>query len=149
MKLKRIDERVSVGGQPNAEDIRDLAREGFRAIVNLRREGEEEQPLSPEGEGAAAAEAGLRYVHLPISLDNLTAKQLDAFRKELQSLPAPVYVHCRGGSRAAVLTRVQRAVESGETGQGTIVALEQAGYIDDDRELRGLIERYVDEAREC
>src|SRR5689334_15606078 len=71
MKTKKLDEQVSVGGQPSAEEIRELAQMGFRSIVNLRREGEQAQPLSPAEEGNEARQAGLGYAHIPISLDHL------------------------------------------------------------------------------
>ncbi len=47
----KINEQVSVGPQPSKEEIKQLSQQGFRSVINFRTEGEDEQPLSPDGEG--------------------------------------------------------------------------------------------------
>jgi uncharacterized protein (TIGR01244 family) len=144
MESRKLNEQITVGAQPAPEDLQHLAQQGFRSVVNLRREGEAAQPLSPAAEGEQAAACGLRYFHLPISLDHLEPAQLDRFRTELETLPAPVYVHCRGGSRAGVLAMVREAVQAGQSGEEAVRALEAAGYLRDEPELGALLRKYVD-----
>ena len=97
----RISDKVIVGKKPPSEqDLKVLASEGFGAIVNLRRSGEPNQPLSPEEEGKAAELEGLRYVHIPVDPANINAAAIERFKEEVGKLPGPVFVHCASGRRA-------------------------------------------------
>lgn len=64
-KPVEISHWLTVGGQPTADDLKALKKQGFRSVVNLRRAGENNQPLTPEKERAEAEAAGLAYYHLP------------------------------------------------------------------------------------
>jgi uncharacterized protein (TIGR01244 family) len=99
MKRSKISEKVIVGGQPSAEDLRGLREEGVTTIVNLRLDGEDNQALSPKAEGDEARQVGLSYHHVPVSLANLSRDQIDAVRKVVAEGDGPVYVHCGGGQR--------------------------------------------------
>lgn len=106
----RISEKVIVGKTPPSEqDLKALASEGFAAVVNLRRSGEPNQPLSPEEEGKAAEVEGLRYVHIPVDPANIDAAAVERFRDEVAQLPGPIFVHCASGRRAeAVASAAER-----------------------------------------
>lgn len=106
----RISEKVVVGKVPPTErDLQGLAAEGFAAVVNLRRAGEPNQPLSPQEEGEAAARHGLRYVHIPVDGANIDAATIQKFKEEVGQLPGPVFVHCASGRRAeAVASAAER-----------------------------------------
>lgn len=107
----RISEKVVVGKTPPSEqDLKALALEGFAAVVNLRRSGEPNQPLSPEEEGKAAELEGLRYVHIPVDPANIDAAAVERFKEEVAKLPGPVFVHCASGRRAeAVAAAAERS----------------------------------------
>lgn len=106
----RISEKVIVGKIPPSEqDLKGLASEGFAAIVNLRRAGEPNQPLTPAEEGEAAARQGLRYVHIPVDGANIDAATIQRFKDEVGQLTGPVFVHCASGRRAeAVASAAER-----------------------------------------
>lgn len=115
-----VTDRLSVGGQPSGEDLRDLAGAGFRSVVNLRREGEANQALSPAAEGDEARSAGLAYGHLPVSVAELTPELLKRFREMVDQLPGPVYVHCGAGQRAGVFALLDEAGRSGASADETL-----------------------------
>lgn len=97
----RISDKVVVGKVPPTDlDLKSLASEGFAAVVNLRRAGEPNQPLTPEEEGEAAAHHGLRYVHIPVDGANIDRATIQRFKDEVAQLPGPVFVHCASGRRA-------------------------------------------------
>lgn len=97
----RISDKIIVGKIPPSErDLESLASEGFAAVVNLRRAGEPNQPLSPEEEGEAAARQGMRYVHIPVDGANIDSATIQRFKDEVSQLPGPVFVHCASGRRA-------------------------------------------------
>ena len=106
----KISEKVIVGKVPPSEqDLKALASEGFATVVNLRRAGEPNQPLSPEEEGEAAARQGLRYLHIPVDGTNIDEATIQRFKEEVAQLPGPVFVHCASGRRAeAVASAAER-----------------------------------------
>ena len=106
----KISDKVIVGKvPPSDEDLRSLASEGFAAVVNLRRAGEPNQPLTPEEEGEAATRHGLQYVHIPVDGANIDESTIQRFKDEVAQLPGPVFVHCASGRRAeAVASRAVR-----------------------------------------
>jgi len=100
----KVSDRLSAGGQPTEQDLALLATAGFKSVVNLRLDGEKNQPLSPASEAAKAAEAGLDYRHVPVSVAALSTDDLEAFRKAVEELPGPVFVHCGAGQRACAFS---------------------------------------------
>jgi protein tyrosine phosphatase (PTP) superfamily phosphohydrolase (DUF442 family) len=55
----KVSAKISAGGQPTEEDIAALKAKGVRKIINLRRDGEQNQPLSPAAEGDEVKGAGM------------------------------------------------------------------------------------------
>ena len=99
MKRGAISDRISVGGQPTEEDLKNLKAEGFAAIINLRREGEQNQPLDPAREGAVAQATGLKYFHIPVNSSDPKREHVEAVKAALDQIEGPVFVHCQGGGR--------------------------------------------------
>lgn len=89
----KIDGRVSTGGQPTEADLAQMFAEGIRTVINLRRPGEQNQPLDPMAEGDAARRAGLTYVNIPVDPKNLNPAQVDAVAQAIAASPGPVLVH--------------------------------------------------------
>ena len=144
MDTRKIDEQVTVGAQPSEADVRELAHKGFQSVINLRPPGEGDQPLDPEDEGLAVQDCGLQYAHIPISLRELKTELVDRFRDEMESLPAPIYIHCKGGTRAAALLALHRAAESGKSSEEALRDAEQLGAPVDMPEYREFFREYVE-----
>jgi uncharacterized protein (TIGR01244 family) len=89
----KIDDVVRTGGQPSEEHLAQLAADGIRTIINLRRAGEQNQPLDPDAEGEAARRAGLNYVSIPVDPKNLASASVDAVAQAIAASPGPVLVH--------------------------------------------------------
>src|SRR4051812_43497357 len=100
MKRGKISERISVGGQPTEDDLKLLKAEGFTAIINLRRDGEQNQPLDPVEEGVVAKASGLTYFHIPVNSSDPKREQVEAVKAALAEAKGKVFVHCQGGGRA-------------------------------------------------
>ena len=96
----KVNAKVSAGGQPTEEDIAALKASGVRKIINLRREGEQNQPLDPAAEGEAVKRAGMEYLHIPVDPKNLDPSSAAAVTKAIEESDGPVYVHCAAGGRA-------------------------------------------------
>ncbi len=108
---KPITDRITIADQPTAADLARLAGEGFVAVVNLREDGEPEQPLDVAAEGREATAHGLAYHHLGVGKEPLSdpgaAATCDFIDRETER--GKVLVHCRGGSRAAAIVLIQQA----------------------------------------
>lgn len=143
----KITENLSVGAQPSEEQLRNMAGAGVRTVVNLRTEGEQDQPLSPQEEGEKVRAIGMEYVHIPVSMQGMGPELVDQFREKLKQVPAPVFVHCHKGKRAGAFAMMHQAVESGMTGEETLKQAEQMGFECDVPALKEFVTGYVDSHR--
>lgn len=91
---------VATAGQPDAAAWAELARAGFKSVVDLR------EPAEPRGhdEAGEIARAGLEYLALPVGHESLGDRQFDAIRSFVRD-PAhrPVLVHCATANRVGAL----------------------------------------------
>jgi len=142
--LKKINDQITAGGQPTATDIEQLKHDGFRTIVNLRTEGEEEQPLSPAKERQIVEQAGMKYVHLPVSPASIGPELVDKFRAQIAELPGPVLVHCASGMRAGAFSMMATATKQGWSGDETLEKAKAMGFACEAPELKQFVRSYVD-----
>lgn len=143
-RVIQISDRVTVGPQPTADEIRRLGERGFRSVVNFRTEGEEDQPLSPGAEGEEVRGAGLAYLHIPVSMKAMGPGTVDEFRREFAELPGPVFAHCKSGKRAGAMVMMQMAVERGISGDEALQQAEAMGFECDQPEIKEFVRSYVD-----
>lgn len=103
MEPKSLTDGLSVAGQVRPEDVPQLAREGFKAIICNR--PDDEEPGQPDfAEIAAAARAqGMEARHIPVDAARPVAMQKDEFARALAELPGPVLAYCRTGNRCTLL----------------------------------------------
>lgn len=95
---------VSVAPQLEPAAMAEVARAGFRSVINNRPdfEGGPSQPTSASIEAAAAA-AGLSYAYLPVNGAMQTPEEIARFAELLQKLPKPILAFCRSGARSGKL----------------------------------------------
>ena len=104
LPLRAVAPDVCVAPQLAPEAMAEAARAGFRSVVNNRPDFEHgpDQPTSADIEAAALA-AGLEYRFLPVASSYQSPEEIAAFAALLESLPRPILVFCRSGSRSANL----------------------------------------------
>ncbi|MAT14685.1 MAG: phosphatase [Planctomyces sp.] len=141
----RIDESLTIGPQPSREQIKDLARSGFKTVVNFRTTGEEGEPHSPHEERGVVESEGMQYLHVPVSMSSMNAEVVDRFRERIESLPEPIYAHCKSGTRAGAMFMMHLAAEKGLTGRRTLEQAELLGFKCDKQELKDFVKHYVDD----
>jgi uncharacterized protein (TIGR01244 family) len=122
-------------------------RSGYRSLVNLRCEEQESQPRTPHAEREIAREAGLRYVHFPVSGASFDAARVDEFRREIQALPEAVHLHCASGKRASAFAMMHIAVEPGQPGEDVLRRAEEMGFAWDVPEMTKFVCAYLDSPR--
>lgn len=103
MELKRITDKVSVSPQITPDDVKEVAAQGFRAIICNRPDGEgADQPSFEEVEAAAKA-AGLEIRYVPVQSGMVRDEDVAAFGQALKDIQRPVLAYCRTGTRSATL----------------------------------------------
>ena len=144
-----INDRLVVGKEPpSAEMVHRLARDGFKAVVNLRTAQEANQVLTPEQERATVEGAGMVYRHIPVASTGLSPELVDSFREEVSRLPAPVFVHCASGNRAGSFSVMLAAVEEGRSGASALKKAKDLGFDwSSAPELEAFVRRYMEGAR--
>jgi len=112
-----VTDGLSVAGAPASEaEVRSVARDGYRSIVDLRSLGEPVSGLAPQLERRIAAESGLDYRSCPVSLSSLGAQAMRDLHLALWSAEAPTLVHCGSGRRAAVCVLIHLGCQAGWSG---------------------------------
>lgn len=140
----RINNDVEVGGQPRNGDLAGLKGEGFGSVVNLRTSREVEDGLRPSLEERAVTELGLDYLHIPVSMEDLSEEQVDRFRARFEDLKKPVYVHCASGMRAGAFVMMELGVRNGWSGEQTLEKARQLGFECDEPEMKKFVTAYID-----
>jgi uncharacterized protein (TIGR01244 family) len=104
LHLRPVAEGVYVAGQLGPEAMAELARLGFRSVVNNRPdfEGGPDQPTHATMQ-AAAQGAGLEYRFLPVQSAYQSPEEAQAFAAMLAELPRPLLAFCRSGARSTRL----------------------------------------------
>jgi uncharacterized protein (TIGR01244 family) len=102
--LNYLADDFAVAPQLTPEQVRQLAAQGFRSIVNNRLEQEGGQPPD-DALRAAAAESNLEYERLPVNPARITIDDVARFAELIERLPRPIVAFCRSGSRSGILYR--------------------------------------------
>lgn len=102
-----VNDNYYRGAQPRGDDYRDLAALGVKTVLDLTREGRDDEQALVEA-------AGMKFHRIPLTT---TDRPSDAAIAEFLSIvndPAnqPVYVHCQGGRhRTGTMTAVYRMTQ--------------------------------------
>jgi uncharacterized protein (TIGR01244 family) len=149
MNVKRpVTAAITVGDQPTEADLEALAREGFTGVVNLRNDGEPDQPLNAVAEGEKVRALGMDYLHYGVGAAPLTASGVTGvcdFIDQHAQGSCKVLVHCRKGGRAIALLLIQQAHANNWNAQ-EVFAKGKAMGLEVDGGLKTLVESYLREA---
>ncbi len=112
------------GGQPTAEALETLSRQGVRTVIDLRAESEDRG----FDEEAETGKLGLRYIRLPIAnADDLTPANAAALGKILHESGDGVLLHCASGNRAGALLALMAAQQEQATPEQALDLGRRAG----------------------
>lgn len=103
MTVVQINDMLSIGGQPDGQDIAALGDAGFSRLIDLRPDGEETTQPGSQAERAAADEAGMSFAFIPVTMATITEADIRAFQVALGDAGGPVFAHCKSGTRAMAL----------------------------------------------
>ena len=106
----RIDATVACAGATPAEAMPALKRLGFAAVINFRTAEEEGANIGASRQ--AAAQAGLKYIHIPFRAPNpeVTETFLEAIA---DSANQPAFIHCASANRVGAMWFIKRVKQDG------------------------------------
>jgi uncharacterized protein (TIGR01244 family) len=93
--FRRIDDRLTTSGLLSADQLADLQRQGYDAVINLLPDSQNELD-----EARIVRDQGLDYVHIPVDFDRPTHADLEAFVAAMEARDhVKVHVHCAANYR--------------------------------------------------
>ena len=102
-KFARVGDDVFISGQPTAQALRDLQKQGVTTVVNLRTPAEMVRSV-PFDEPALLKELGIEYVFLPMRGNAefpYTPEAVKAFADAMTKAKGKVLLHCTIAWRAS------------------------------------------------
>jgi protein tyrosine phosphatase (PTP) superfamily phosphohydrolase (DUF442 family) len=106
-----VTPNLGTGGQPSEEGLRALAKNGYKAVINLR--------TSQEGVDLAAEEKlvrelGLKYFNIPFVASDPKEEQAVEFLDFIEKLKdQKVFIHCASANRVGCFVMIQRVLKDG------------------------------------
>lgn len=106
MQIHKLNDDFSFTAQISADDMAEIAKLGYKTVINNRPDGEgEDQPSSAELASAAKAH-GLNYAHIPVIPNNIQPAQIHAFQDVYETSAKPILGFCKTGNRASSLCKL-------------------------------------------
>lgn len=103
-----MTDTITISGQITADDVKFLADQGYKTLVNNRPDGEEPgQPTSDEIKAAAEA-LGMTYAHIPFSGGMLEMRHVEEFADFFNATERPLHIFCRSGNRSSIILQAAR-----------------------------------------
>jgi uncharacterized protein (TIGR01244 family) len=136
---------ITIGDQPTEADLERLKQEGYVGVVNLRNDGEPDQPLSSTEEGNKVRALGMKYLHYGVGASPLSDAGVHAvcdFVDEHAQGTGKVLVHCRRGPRAIALLLLQQA-RANQWSADEVFTKGKALGLEVDGGLKMLVEGYL------
>ncbi|ADL00043.1 bifunctional protein tyrosine phosphatase family protein/NAD(P)/FAD-dependent oxidoreductase [Brevundimonas subvibrioides] len=126
MPFKALTPSLSVSPQLSEADVAQAARDGFRAIIDNRPDGEEPgQPSAAEMQ-ALAASHGMGFAHVPTVGGKISDGDVAGMADALMRLDGPILAYCRTGTRSTTLWALTQA--GAQPADALIATAAGAGY---------------------
>jgi len=139
-----VDPTVGCAGTTEARVMPELARRGYKSVINLREATETGAAID---ESRTSAEAvGIRFIHLPFNGQKPDPAVVEAFIKAASDRAnQPTFINCASASRVSALLMAKRILVDGWSeeralGEATLVGPPSAA-------LRDFVLKYVAERK--
>lgn len=125
--FRQLSDSFWASPQITVDDVKEAANRGFTLVVNNRPDGESDDQTEGAAIEAAAKEAGLAYVAIPITHSGFSEAQVAQLEEALAANKGPVLAYCRSGTRSTLLWSLVQASEGGDP-DAIAAAAAGAGY---------------------
>ena len=115
MHVRQITPGIAIADQPDEADLPALKEAGYVGVVNLRKDGEPDQPLDTAAEGERVRALGMDYLHYGVGSEPLTEAGVGSVLDFLDdhAEAGPVLVHCRNATHRTPAAALRYAVDLG------------------------------------
>jgi uncharacterized protein (TIGR01244 family) len=114
VNFSKVDAVVACGGATETTALDGLAKDGFKAVINLRMPTEAGANI--ELNAAHAKSLGLNYISIPFNGSQPDPKAVDQFLASIANKAnQPVFVHCGSASRVGGMWMIKRVLQDGWT----------------------------------
>lgn len=125
--FRRLSPTMLAAPQISLADIGAAKALGVTMIVNNRPEGESDDQTPGAAIEAAARDAGMEYLAIPVTHSGFSHPQVQALADALRTTDGTVLGYCRSGTRSTLLWALARA-SMGDEPKALTAAAAQAGY---------------------
>ncbi|OWU85293.1 hypothetical protein ATO6_09765 [Oceanicola sp. 22II-s10i] len=126
MDIRPVTPRYAVTPQIAIEDIAAIKAAGFTRVICNRPDAENPPELQAVAVEAAAKEAGLEFVNLPLTYPTMTPDTIAAQMAAIEG-GDKVLAYCASGTRCTTIWALGQAT-AGEDVDGIIATAAKAGY---------------------
>lgn len=125
--FRTVTDSFLASPQISTDDVTEAANQGVTLIINNR--PDEEDPNQPSGASIAAAaqDAGLAYVAIPVTHAGFSVPQVEAMRTALDDNSGKTLAFCRSGTRSTLLWALAEA-HDGRDPESVANEAANAGY---------------------
>jgi uncharacterized protein (TIGR01244 family) len=138
--FRTVTDRFLASPQISTADVAEAASQGVKLIINNRPDGEDPNQPSGAAIAAAAREAGLDYVAIPVTHAGFSVPQVQAMRAALDGNDGKTLAFCRSGTRSTLLWALAEA-DNGRDPE--TVANEAAGAGYDVSPIRSIMDAFA------
>lgn len=111
LNFVQLTDSIGTAGQPTAEQIPEIARAGYAAVVNL---AVPDSHNAVANEGSLVTATGMTYVNIPVKWDDPTLRDLQRFIRTMRAFEGErVFVHCAMNMRVSAFMYHYLTVEKG------------------------------------
>lgn len=125
--FRKLSNRVWASPQIGFDDISEASELGVSLIINNRPEGESDDQTPGSDIAAAAQNAGLNYIAIPITHSGFSENQVKEMVQALEQADGPILAYCRSGTRSTLLWALAQA-STGASSEEIASAAAAAGY---------------------
>ncbi|MDJ0707579.1 MAG: sulfur transferase domain-containing protein [Leptolyngbyaceae cyanobacterium MO_188.B28] len=122
--IRKINDELAIAGQILPEQLKQLADQGYRSVLNLR--SPDEKGFSSNEQQQAEA-FGLYYANVPAQMEQIDGESATFVLQCINELPKPELVHCGNGALAAAMVLMHIAIRQGATMNQAFERIEQLG----------------------
>ena len=142
--FRKLSDSMLASPQIAPGDVEKAREQGVALIVNNRPDGESPtEPQAPEIE-AAARQAGIDYLAIPITHSGFSLPQVETMAEAIEATDGKILAYCRSGTRSTLLWALAQA-KLGRDPAEIAAAAEAAGY--DLSPIRATIDMLAAQAR--
>ncbi|MEM0977620.1 MAG: protein tyrosine phosphatase family protein [Pseudomonadota bacterium] len=92
LNFRRLDDRITLSGQPTEDQLAALAKDGVTHVINL---GPHHNKGALDDEPGTVVSLGMDYIYIPVEFESPTDEDFTQFCSALEDLPTQrIHVHC-------------------------------------------------------